>query len=201
MAASGRNFWLIAAFYTSLGIKFENLKLDVTAVLETTIIVFLVACLIGFRIAELPSWEKTERAARNIFATIDEPSTMDVRKPVIPEYHVRLGRVELNNVNFAYQPKSPLILTNLSLKVPAQGRVGLVGNKGSGRTTIAYLLRRFYELNETGAGSITIDGIDVSHYGPRMLRNKIQHLPQEPVILNMSIKDNIKMGRSDANDE
>jgi len=72
--------------------------------------------------------------------------------------------VEFKNVSFAYHQDSPLVLKNLTLDVPAERRIGIVGNKGSGRTTIAHLLRRFYELDgehmEFGAeGYIKIDGI------------------------------------------
>ena len=60
MATAGRNFWLLAAFYMALGLKLEYLKLDVVPVLEAIIVIFFVTCLVGFRFAELPSWEKTE---------------------------------------------------------------------------------------------------------------------------------------------
>ena len=154
-----------------MGINLEYLKLDKTPVLETTFVIFFVACLVGFRVAELPSWDKTEEASRNIFATIDEPSTIDARKPVTPEYQVRFGQIEVKDVFFAYEPESPLVLNNLSLSVPAESRVGLVGNKGSGRTTIAHLIRRFYKLDATSGSKISIDGIDLECYSTRRLRS------------------------------
>mmetsp|Transcript_9979 Transcript_9979/g.13565 ORF Transcript_9979/g.13565 Transcript_9979/m.13565 type:complete len:215 (+) Transcript_9979:90-734(+) len=87
------------------------------------------------------------------------------------------------------------------MELPPLGKVGIVGNKGSGRSTIAHLLRRFYDLDIQQYGAIKIDGQDLKNYSARVLRSSIQHLPQEPVILDVSIRDNIAIGRSDASDE
>ena len=80
-------------------------------------------------------------------------------------------------------------------------RVGFVGTKGSGRNTIAQLLRRFYDLPEDESGSIKVDGQNYRNYHVRVLRSSIQHVPSQPTILDMSIRDNIALGRRDASDE
>ena len=106
------------------------------------------------------------------------------------------GHVVFDGVDFAYTPDTP-VLTNLTLDVPPGKVTALVGPSGSGKTTLAALLYRFYE---TQAGTITIDGIPVTRIKRDQLREHIGLVPQDPVLFNGSLRDNIRYGKLTATD-
>lgn len=90
------------------------------------------------------------------------------------------------------------VLQGVNFEMPALCRIGLVGNTGCGKSTIAHVLRRFYEPD---AGTIKIDGIELKDYSAKRLRSQIHHITQVPEILNASIRENIVFGRRDVSDE
>jgi ATP-binding cassette subfamily B protein len=104
------------------------------------------------------------------------------------------GKVEFRNVTFRYGSRRP-VLENLSLQVEEGECVGIVGPSGSGKTTLLQLLGRFFEVE---AGSILIDGIVIEEYGFDCLRREIAFVPQDIVLFNASIAENIRIGRSSA---
>ena len=122
------------------------------------------------------------------------------RKPAIadsPEataLNVQQGSVQFHNVRFGYQPNRP-ILKGLSFSVPAGSKVAIVGASGAGKSTLARLLYRFYPL--TG-GEITVDGQDISSVTLDSLRRAIAIVPQDTVLFNSSIRDNIQYGNPQA---
>ncbi|KAF2021068.1 leptomycin B resistance protein pmd1 [Aaosphaeria arxii CBS 175.79] len=102
------------------------------------------------------------------------------------------GSVELRNVSFAY-PARPehQVLNNVSLQCEAQKLTALVGLSGSGKSTIASLITRFYDPLE---GSISLDGKDLKSLNVKSLRGFISLVPQEPSLLDRSILENIALG-------
>ena len=123
------------------------------------------------------------------------------RKPAIAdspeatELNVQQGSVQFHNVRFGYQPNRP-ILKGLSFSVPAGSKVAIVGASGAGKSTLARLLYRFYPL--TG-GEITVDGQDINSVTLDSLRRAIAIVPQDTVLFNSSIRDNIQYGNPQAN--
>ena len=105
------------------------------------------------------------------------------------------GAVALKNVSFAYQADGPEILHAVDLRVEPGQMVALVGPTGAGKTTIANLIPRFYEVNE---GRVTIDGIDVRTVTQASLRAQFGLVPQDPFLFAGTIADNIRFGRLDA---
>lgn len=105
--------------------------------------------------------------------------------------------IEFQNVSFAYQPKRP-IFQSLDLKISKQSRVGIVGASGSGKSTIARLLFRFYDVDQ---GKIIIDGQNIKHVKKDSLRRLIAFVPQDVVLLNQSLKANIAYGNRYISDE
>lgn len=104
----------------------------------------------------------------------------------------------MKNVNFFY-PTRPeqYILKGFSAKFEKGKTTAIVGPSGAGKSSIAQIVERFYEPE---SGQVLVDGkslqsINLNHY-----RNQIGYVPQEPVLFNTTIKDNIKMGKSDATD-
>ncbi|WP_460862658.1 ABCB family ABC transporter ATP-binding protein/permease [Rheinheimera gaetbuli] len=106
------------------------------------------------------------------------------------------GSIEFNQVEFGYQSQRP-ILQQLSFSVPPGSKVAIVGASGAGKSTIARLLYRFYSVS---GGSICIDGQDISTLTLDSLRRAIAIVPQDTVLFNNSIRDNIRYGRPDADE-
>ena len=106
------------------------------------------------------------------------------------------GAIRFEQVDFSYQQPRP-ILQQLSFTVPAGSKVAIVGASGAGKSTIARLLYRFYS---TSGGSICIDGQDISTVTLDSLRRSIAIVPQDTVLFNSSIRDNIRYGRPDASE-
>ncbi len=107
------------------------------------------------------------------------------------------GRIEFDHVDFAYQPERP-ILKGLTFEVPAGHKVAVVGHSGAGKSTVARLLFRFYDV--TG-GAIRIDGQDIRKVSRQSLRAAIGIVPQDTVLFNDTIYYNILYGRPDASRE
>ena len=114
--------------------------------------------------------------------------------PGMPALQVTRGEVAFENVNFAYDPERP-ILHNVSFRIPAGGRVAIVGGSGSGKSTLARLLLRFYDV---GSGSVKVDGQDVRAVSAKSLREAIGVVPQETLLFNDTIAYNIGYGREGA---
>jgi ATP-binding cassette subfamily B protein len=110
--------------------------------------------------------------------------------------HAR-GEVELRDVDFSYIPGQQ-VLHGVSLRVPAGHFAALVGPTGAGKTTIAYLVPRLYDVD---AGSVLIDGLDVRDLTLDTLSENVAMVNQEPYLFHASILENLRYARPDATDE
>lgn len=106
-------------------------------------------------------------------------------------------QIEFKNVCFEYTEDTP-VLKNLSLKIPKNETIALVGNSGGGKSTVVNLIPRFYDVK---SGSIEIDGIDLRHFDLDSLRNQISFVFQDNFLFSGTIRDNILMGNKNATDE
>lgn len=106
------------------------------------------------------------------------------------------SEISIQNVNFKYEEES--VLNHFSLHVKKGQTVALVGQSGSGKSTIANLLTRFYDVNE---GQITIDGIDIKDINIQSLRGLMGLVTQDSILFNDTIKANICLGKLDATDD
>lgn len=104
--------------------------------------------------------------------------------------------IKLENVSFKYD--EDYVLKNFSMTVPKGKTVALVGQSGSGKSTIANLVTRFYDINE---GAVTIDGQDIRTFTKHSLRNLMGLVSQDSILFNESIKNNLLLGKEDATDE
>ncbi|WP_286874938.1 ABC transporter ATP-binding protein/permease [Marinimicrobium sp. UBA4509] len=124
-----------------------------------------------------------------------EPDIEDA--PDARELTVQRGEVRFNQVSFGYHTDRP-ILKGLDFQVQAGQRVAIVGASGAGKSTIARLLYRFYDIDD---GRITIDGQDIREVTLDSLRRAIAIVPQDTVLFNTSIRENIAYGNPSASDE
>ena len=113
-----------------------------------------------------------------------------------PELQLLQGRIEFKQVHFSYQPGRP-ILNGLSFVVEPGQKLAIVGASGAGKSTIARLLYRFYDIQN---GSICIDGQDLRDVTQSSLRQSIAIVPQDTVLFNTSIRENIRYGKPDASE-
>lgn len=107
------------------------------------------------------------------------------------------GDFEFKNVCFGYD-KDRLVLNNINFKINANSTVAFVGSSGAGKSTIFSLLCKMYNIN---SGEILIDGISISQLDKDSIRGNITIISQNPYIFNMSIRDNLKIVKSDLTDD
>lgn len=107
------------------------------------------------------------------------------------------GEIRFENVSFAY-PDGTAVLSGVNLTIPGGTSVGVVGVTGSGKSTIAHLIPRFYDVD---AGSITIDGVDIRDLRLDELRSEVAVVFQESYLFSTSIEANIRVGDPMASDE
>jgi len=108
------------------------------------------------------------------------------------------GAVELRGVGFRYGETAPPVLHDLDLRVAPGETVALVGSTGAGKSTVAKLVTRLYDVTE---GAVLLDGHDVRGVTIASLRRQIGVVPQEPFLFNGSLRDNIAFARPDADDD
>jgi ABC-type multidrug transport system fused ATPase/permease subunit len=129
-----------------------------------------------------------------IFAT--EPEVAD-RPGAVQAPRFR-GEVRFERVSFSYAEPDRPVINALDLEAPARSVLALVGRSGSGKSTIASLLCRFYDVD---SGRILIDGRDIREYTVYSLRHQIGLVPQDPALFSGSVEANILYGRPDASAE
>ena len=108
------------------------------------------------------------------------------------------GRIEFRGVGFKYPKSDEWILRDLNLVVEPGETVGIVGRTGSGKTTLAYLLPRLYDVAE---GQVLLDGVDVRDLHLRSLRSHIGVAFEDPILFSASVHENLVMGRPVVSDE
>ena len=131
----------------------------------------------------------------NMFALMDLQSAVPANTDA-PQLQVNSGRVVFNNLSFKYQSDRP-ILQGVSFAIEPGQKVAIVGASGAGKSSLVKLLFRFYDPD---TGTISIDGQDISQVNQRSLRQAIGIVPQDTVLFNDSIIENIRYGNPQASD-
>ncbi|HWV72543.1 MAG TPA: ABC transporter ATP-binding protein [Pseudosphingobacterium sp.] len=132
-----------------------------------------------------------DESLKRIMAVMEEP-TMETEKNEMPEnYHI-----SFDGVSFGYQDK--LTIQQLSFDIPEKSMLALVGHSGSGKTTIASLIARFWDVN---SGSIKIGGVDIRHINQDKFYGLISEVFQDVYLFDDTIYNNIKMGKPDATEK
>lgn len=140
-------------------------------------------------------------AIERMFNFLDlKPEIID--HPLARAFAVKRGGVEFEGVKFSYPARDGAIrrevIKGVDLRVPGGYRVALVGRSGAGKTTLANLIPRFYDVTE---GRVLIDGKDVRHFTLKSLRESVSLVSQDALLFSASVRENLRYARPEATDE
>ena len=143
----------------------------------------------------LYSIKKGNAAAARILEVLETPNP--IADPVKPEKMSAFSKkISFNKVSFAYE--NELVIDKLNLTIPKGSSVALVGQSGGGKSTIANLVPRFYDVNE---GSISIDGTDIRQITKNDLRSLMGIVTQDSILFNDTIANNLRIAKPDATEK
>ena len=132
----------------------------------------------------------------NLFNLFEQkPSVVDKEHTL--RFDGQFNAIQLQHLSFHYHPQR-LILRNINIDIPAHQKTAIVGSSGSGKSSLAKLLFRFYDPSQ---GRIAIDGVDLREFSMASLRASIAVVPQDAVLFNTTLLENVRYGRVTASDE
>ena len=167
------------------------------ALVSFLLLAITVAAAVGSLASLFGSYQEAVGAAQRVFELLDmQPTVAEPDEPMPLRRPVR-GAVALEQVAFRYAPELPDVLSDVTLTIAPGEVVALVGPSGAGKTTVASLIPRFWDVTD---GRITLDGVDVRELSFADLRGSIGLVPQEPALFSGSVRDNIAYARPDASD-
>jgi len=134
-------------------------------------------------------------AADRVLEILEQPNAIENKPGAIVKESFE-DKITIENINFRYEDEN--VLKNFTIEVPKGKTIALVGQSGSGKSTIANLLTRFYDVQE---GSIKVDGIDIKDIEMKSLRHLLGLVTQDSILFNDSIRGNVALGKLDATDE
>ncbi|MEA5576632.1 peptidase domain-containing ABC transporter [Anabaena sp. UHCC 0451] len=150
------------------------------------------------RLAQIwQNFQETGLSLERLSDIVDTPQEAEADRDNIPLPGIS-GAVKYENVSFRFAPSGPLQLNNVSLDFPAGTFVGIVGQSGSGKSTMMKLLLRLYNVE---SGRILIDGYDVSKVELYSVRRQIGVVPQDPLLFDGTVQENIALTNPDATTE
>ena len=129
---------------------------------------------------------------------VDHQQEIEIKGQDLPPMPTIKGNISYKNVNFRFTPTGPLQLTNISFNIPKGNFVGVVGTSGSGKSTLIKLLTRLFDPID---GTINIDGMDISKFDLYSLRRQIGVVPQDSLLFEGSIQENIAISKAEASFE
>lgn len=139
--------------------------------------------------------KKGNSAAERVLEILETENPIVEKKDAVIKTTFDRG-IDINNVSFKYEDE--YVLKKFNLKVPKGQTIALVGQSGSGKSTIANLMTRFYDVNE---GEIKIDGVDIRDFSKKSLRNLMGLVTQDSILFNDTVKNNIGLGKEGATEE
>ena len=126
--------------------------------------------------------------------SVEDKNTLFVEPPASKD----IPKIEFKNVCFSYSKDAKMAVKNLSIKIYPGETIGILGGTGSGKSSIVFLIPRFYDAT---SGKIKVDGVDIQNYSLKQLRAKIGYVPQKAVLFKGTLKDNLLWRKADASYE
>jgi subfamily B ATP-binding cassette protein MsbA len=172
-------------------------QLTAGALVSFLLYAITVAAAVGALASLYGSYQEAVGAAQRVFELLEmKPTVAEPQHPARLARPVR-GAVVLEDVHFRYATGLPEALSDVSFSIRPGEVVALVGPSGAGKTTVASLIPRFWDVT---SGRITLDGIDVRDLSFADLRGSIGLVPQEPALFSGTVRENIAYARPDASD-
>jgi ABC-type multidrug transport system fused ATPase/permease subunit len=141
--------------------------------------------------------QKTIGASDRILEILEDPSEVQLENQ--RDEIIDFGAIELNNIHFSYPSRPSVeILKGISIRIEPGQKVAIVGTSGTGKSTLAQLMMRFYEPN---SGEVTLNGRNINTYSVNAWRKMLALVPQEVLLFGGSIRENIAYGRPGATQE
>jgi ATP-binding cassette subfamily B protein len=140
--------------------------------------------------------QRATASGERIFDVLDEPEGVEDRPGATP-MPPGPGEIRFEDVSFGYDPER-LVLEDVDLTIASGRTVALIGHTGSGKTTLAALVPRFYDAT---TGRVLVDGVDVRDVTRRSLRREVGVISQDPFLFSATVRENIAFGAPDATDE
>ena len=170
-------------------------QLTAGSFMQFLLLAFTVAAAVGSLAQLFGQFQESVGAAQRVFEILrTAPAIADPAAPVALPKPVR-GEVGMEHVSFHYAADHPDVLDEVSLHIAPGEVVALVGASGAGKTTVASLIPRFWDVTR---GSVTLDGVDIRNLSLVDLRAAIGYVPQEPALFSGTIRENIAFGRPEA---
>lgn len=167
------------------------------ALVEFLFYAFFVAAAVGSLASLFGNYQEAVGAAHRVFELLDtKPTVVDPPAPVALPRPVR-GDVRFEHVTFSYGPELPTVLHDVSFHIAPGEVVALVGPSGAGKTTVASLITRFWDVPN---GVVALDGVDIRRLSLLELRGAVGLVPQEPALFSGTVRDNIAYARPEAGD-
>lgn len=149
---------------------------------------------LGFNWQNMQNSITTLSQAEAIFEQVEEDYNPQQAAP----FQQIVGEIAFNHVKFKYEDGQPTVLDDISFKTNKGELVALVGESGGGKSTLISLISGYYFPDE---GTVTIDGVDTRNYNLKTLRSQISVVPQEVALFNDTIKNNIRYGNFDVDEQ
>ena len=141
------------------------------------------------------NFQETALSLERLSDIVDDQEEIEIKGQNLPPMPIIKGMISYSNVNFRFTPTGPLQLTNVSFNIPKGSFVGVVGTSGSGKSTLIKLLTRLFDPID---GTINIDGMDISKFDLYSLRSQIGVVPQDSLLFEGSIQENIAISKAEA---
>ncbi|KAL0360524.1 UNVERIFIED_CONTAM: ABC transporter B family member 13 [Sesamum radiatum] len=188
--------YAIGLWYASVLIR--DKKSEFGDVMKSFMVLIITALAVAETLALAPNLVKGSQVLGSVFDILQRKSAIDPNSPSSTTVADVGGDVEFKNVSFKYPTRPDItVFDDLNLKISKGKSLAIVGQSGSGKSTVISLLLRFYDPT---SGTVLIDGLDIKTVNLKSLRLRIGLVQQEPVLFSTTIYENIKYGNSNASE-
>ncbi|KAK6115191.1 hypothetical protein DH2020_007460 [Rehmannia glutinosa] len=188
--------YAIGLWYASVLIR--DKKSEFGNIMKSFMVLIITALAVAETLALAPNLVKGSQVLESVFNILHRKTSIDPNNPSATMVTDIRGDIEFRNVSFKYPTRPDItVFDDLSLKIPNGKSMAIVGQSGSGKSTVISLLLRFYDPT---SGTVLIDGFDIKTLNLKSLRSRIGLVQQEPVLFSTTIYENIKYGNSNASE-
>jgi len=146
----------------------------------------------------VPEFKKSNESSESRESPMEYPEQEETEIRENIEQENRKGTVEFKNVTFSYPGAERPVLNNINFSAYPGEVTGIIGSTGAGKSTLAKLMLRFYDVDE---GSILVGGSDIREIRPKELRHQIGYVPQQAFLFSGTIMENVRYGKEDADED